>query len=104
LGLVPGAAFMVFSQSSGYTGRGAATIAPWVWFGAGREAQGAEDLRNPSGLLLAFRPGARQAPGDPLFSPDGYRIAHYRGPVPAAPPGVRRIAPAGVLRLGRARC
>lgn len=38
-----------------------------------------------------------------LFDADGYRIAQYRAPVRAAPPGVGRIAPAAVagLRPGR---
>lgn len=34
-----------------------------------------------------------------LFGPDGYRIAHYRAPVPSAPDGVGRIAPAAVAQL-----
>jgi PQQ-dependent catabolism-associated CXXCW motif protein len=35
-----------------------------------------------------------------LFSAEGYRISHYRGPVPVAPPGVRRIDARAVARLG----
>lgn len=38
-------------------------------------------------------------PAEALFGPDGYRIAHYRGPVPLAPDGVRRILPAAVAAL-----
>ena len=30
---------------------------------------------------------------EPLFNAEGYRIAHYRGPVPAPPDGDRRIGP-----------
>jgi PQQ-dependent catabolism-associated CXXCW motif protein len=49
-------------------------------------------------LLLAL-------PTDPgSFDPvTGYRIAHYRGVVPAAPEGVRRIDDAEVLSLQRHR-
>jgi len=49
-------------------------------------------------LLLSFAtPGGAQS--DALFGPDGYRIAHYRGPVPGAPDGVRRIPPDAAARL-----
>jgi PQQ-dependent catabolism-associated CXXCW motif protein len=55
------------------------------------------------GLLLV--PGAAHAAwseaaaSPPLFDPDGYRISHYRGPVPAAPEGVRRITAQEVAHL-----
>ena len=48
--------------------------------------------------LCMVWPGMAQA-GDPLFGADGYRIAHYRGPVADAPEGVRRIAAEAVSRL-----
>lgn len=38
-------------------------------------------------------------PPDALFGPDGYRIAHYRAPVPGAPEGVGRIGPEAVAKL-----
>lgn len=47
---------------------------------------------------LVLSPGTARAE-EALFGPDGYRIAHYRGPVPAAPHGVRRIATEDVARL-----
>jgi hypothetical protein len=41
--------------------------------------------------------------GEALFSADGYRISHYRGPVPMAPEGVERITVEAVAALrGRA--
>ena len=36
---------------------------------------------------------------DMLFDAQGYRASHYRGPVPRAPEGVSRIAPAAVATL-----
>lgn len=49
-------------------------------------------------LLCAAPVGA-----EPLFGPDGYRIAAYRAPVARPPDGVGRIAPAAAaaLRPGR---
>lgn len=38
--------------------------------------------------------------GDALFSPDGYRIAHYRGPVRPVPLEVDRIAARAAAQLG----
>lgn len=49
-------------------------------------------------LLAPFDAGA-QPPDEALFGTDGYRIAHYRAPVPAAPDGVGRIAPAATAQL-----
>lgn len=41
--------------------------------------------------------------GEALFSADGYRISHYRGPVPMPPEGVERITVRAVAALrGRA--
>ncbi|WP_343613725.1 rhodanese-like domain-containing protein [Novosphingobium sp.] len=53
-----------------------------------------------AGLLV---PGVAWAvePSDPLFGADGYRISHYRGPVPAPPEGVARISPAAMARMAR---
>jgi PQQ-dependent catabolism-associated CXXCW motif protein len=48
---------------------------------------------------LALLPGAALA-DEPLFGPDGYRIAHYRGPIPDPPSGVRRISAEDVAKLG----
>lgn len=50
-------------------------------------------------LLLCAAPVA----AEPLFGPDGYRIAAYRAPVSRPPAGVGRIAPAAAaaLRPGR---
>lgn len=48
-------------------------------------------------LLLAATP----APPVTLFDAQGYRIGHYRAPVPAAPAGVRRVDTAAALRLRR---
>lgn len=45
--------------------------------------------------LLAAAPAA----GEPLFNTEGYRIAHYRGPVPTAPEGVRRIDARDAMHL-----
>nr|WP_206243050.1 rhodanese-like domain-containing protein [Novosphingobium terrae] len=39
------------------------------------------------------------AASEPLFNADGYRISHYRGPVPAAPEGVQRITAEEVAYL-----
>ncbi|KRB86769.1 rhodanese [Sphingomonas sp. Root710] len=43
--------------------------------------------------------GSAMAAADPLFDGDGYRIAHYRGPVSQPPDGVGRIAPSAAARL-----
>lgn len=48
--------------------------------------------------LLSIQ-GVYGQPADALFGPDGYRIAHYRGPVPAPPAGVNRIAPEALAGL-----
>lgn len=47
--------------------------------------------------MLLLTPIGAQA--DPLFTPDGYRIARYRASVSRAPGGVNRIAPAAAARL-----
>jgi PQQ-dependent catabolism-associated CXXCW motif protein len=44
-------------------------------------------------------PTGASAQSQMLFGPGGYRIAHYRAPVPSAPDGVGRIAPAAVAQL-----
>jgi len=46
-------------------------------------------------------PGVARAAGSPeaLLGADGYRISHYRGPVPSAPEGVARISPSAVAAL-----
>ena len=46
-------------------------------------------------------PAPAPAPADrqDAFGADGYRIAHYRGPVPRPPQGVGRIAPAAAAML-----
>ena len=49
-------------------------------------------------LLCAVPVGA-----EPLFGPDGYRIAHYRAPVSQPPDGVGRIAPAAAAQGGPVR-
>ncbi|WP_068083225.1 rhodanese-like domain-containing protein [Novosphingobium rosa] len=41
------------------------------------------------GLLHAAPPDV--AASEALFSADGYRVSHYRGPVPTPPAGVQRI-------------
>lgn len=56
---------------------------------------------SPLGYLLcaalaAATPARAQ---DALFGADGYRVAHYRAPVPRPPEGVHRIAPAAASRL-----
>lgn len=43
---------------------------------------------------------AHAQPAEALFSPEGYRISHYRGPVHEAPQGVRRIDAATLARFG----
>lgn len=53
--------------------------------------------RLPMLLLLIALVAA--APEAALFDADGYRIAHYRGPVAAAPAGVTRIDTATARRL-----
>jgi len=45
--------------------------------------------------MLAAAPGGEET----LFNAEGYRIAHYRGPIFAAPEGVRRIAAREAVRL-----
>ncbi|MDI1294562.1 MAG: rhodanese [bacterium] len=51
-------------------------------------------------LLLSFTVPARAGTdAEPLFGADGYRIAHYRGPVARPPDGVHRIAPAAAAQL-----
>lgn len=50
-------------------------------------------------LLLVPIAAVAQSPADALFNADGYRIAHYRAPVPKAPEGVARIAPSAVAGL-----
>jgi PQQ-dependent catabolism-associated CXXCW motif protein len=50
-------------------------------------------------LVLCSRAACAEAATEELFGPDGYRIAHYRGPVPGPPAGVHRIDAAAVARL-----
>ncbi|QUT05710.1 rhodanese [Sphingobium phenoxybenzoativorans] len=50
-------------------------------------------------LILAPAVATGAEPGEELFNADGYRIAHYRAPVPYAPQGVGRIAPAAAAQL-----
>lgn len=51
-------------------------------------------------LLAALLPVmSAAAPASPLFNADGYRIARYRAPVPAPPPGVTRILPQDVAAV-----
>jgi PQQ-dependent catabolism-associated CXXCW motif protein len=50
-------------------------------------------------LLLAPTVVSAQLSDEGLFGADGYRIVHYRAPVPVAPDGVGRIAPAAVAQL-----
>lgn len=55
-----------------------------------------------AGLIIALGLGACSGAlhaEQPLFDDQGYRIARYRAPVPHAPPGVHRIAPAAVTGL-----
>lgn len=56
------------------------------------------------GMALWAMPLAVSAQGtQALFGADGYRVSHYRGPVPAAPDGVGRITVEAVSALrGRA--
>lgn len=45
-------------------------------------------------MLALVATGAQAQPeDDTLFAADGYRVAHYRAPVPRPPDGVGRIAP-----------
>jgi PQQ-dependent catabolism-associated CXXCW motif protein len=50
---------------------------------------------------LALIPGAAfgQVADDAMFGADGYRIAHYRSPVPAPPDGVSLITSEAVAQL-----
>lgn len=50
-------------------------------------------------VWLALLPLAPAVAEEALFGPDGYRIAHYRGPVAEPPGGVRRISAEEVARL-----
>ncbi len=53
-----------------------------------------------AGALLALSANvSAQTPEEALFNTDGYRIAHYRAPVHAAPQGAGRIAPAALAQL-----
>ncbi|WP_336958599.1 rhodanese-like domain-containing protein [Sphingobium aquiterrae] len=54
-------------------------------------------------LSLCAATAGQAQDGEPLFDPDGYRIAHYRAPVIRPPDGVGRIAPnaAAMLRPDR---
>lgn len=68
-----------------------------------REARGLALLALAS-LLLAAAMMAGAVAAQALFDPvSGYRIAQYRGPVPAPPEGVARITPRDLARLVEAR-
>lgn len=51
-------------------------------------------------LTLVFFPGSAARADDALFDPfTGYRIAHYRAPIPAPPPGVAAVDTSKVAHL-----
>lgn len=65
----------------------------WGWAPGQRLAQSDGGRPSPSPLPQAGG-GA-----EPLFDPDGYRLAHYRSPVSRAPEGTGRIAPEAAAML-----